>query len=128
MTDPDAALAAIKAAGDDFQSLYEAIKKAEFLEASPGDYRQAYRAAKSKLKKIHLAAKKKAEEDAKKGIVTKVSSSAKRRQGRVVFVAPFSPSLSLFLAHADAPPRALSSGTTPKRSTTTTTTTRRTTT
>merc|ERR1712224_1050590 len=39
MGDPDTALAAIKAAGDDFQSLYEAMKKAE--------------------------------EDAKKGIVTK---------------------------------------------------------
>jgi len=71
MTDPDTALAAIKAAGDDFQSLYEAIKKAEFLDATPGDSRQAYRAAKSKLKKILLAQKKKAEEDAKKGIVTK---------------------------------------------------------
>ena len=74
VADPDTALAAIKAAGDDFQSLYEAIKKAEFLDATPGDHRQAYRAAKSKLKKIHLAAKKKAEEDAKKGIVTKVSA------------------------------------------------------
>ena len=74
MGDPDTALAAIKAAGDDFQSLYEAIKKAEFLDATPGDHRQAYRAAKSKLKKIHLAAKKKAEEDAKKGIVAKVSA------------------------------------------------------
>merc|ERR1719155_179032 len=71
MNDLETALAAIRAAGDDFQSLYEAIKKAEFLDATPGDHRQAYRAAKSKLKKIHLAAKKKAEEDAKKGIVTK---------------------------------------------------------
>lgn len=72
MNDPETALAAIRAAGDDFQSLLEAIKKADFLDAMPGDHRQAYRAAKTKLKKIHLAAKKKAEEDAKKGIVTKV--------------------------------------------------------
>merc|ERR1712078_94841 len=71
MTDPDTALAAIKAAGDDFQSLYEAIKKADFLDKTPGDYRQQLRAAKTKLKKIHLEAKKKAEEDAKKGIVQK---------------------------------------------------------
>ena len=35
VADPDTALAAIKAAGDDFQSLYEAIKKAEFLDATP---------------------------------------------------------------------------------------------
>jgi len=71
MTDPDTALAAIKAAGDDFQSLYEAIKKADFLDKTPGDYRQQLRAAKTKLKKIHLEAKKKAEEDAKKGITKK---------------------------------------------------------
>merc|ERR1711977_755731 len=71
MMDPETALSAIKAAGDDFQSLYEAIKKAEFLASTPGDYRQQLRAAKAKLKKIHLEAKKKAEEDAKKGIVQK---------------------------------------------------------
>merc|ERR1712224_1143330 len=69
MTDPDTALAAIRAAGDDFQSLYEAIKNAAFLDATPGDHRQQLRAAKAKLKKIHLEAKKKAEEVAKKKFV-----------------------------------------------------------
>ena len=43
MMDPETALSAIKAAGDDFQSLYEAIKKAEFLASTPGDYRQQLR-------------------------------------------------------------------------------------
>ena len=43
MMDPETALSAINAAGDDFQSLYEAIKKAEFLNATPGDYRQQLR-------------------------------------------------------------------------------------
>ncbi len=32
ITDPDTALAAIRAAGDDFQSLYEAIKNGEMRE------------------------------------------------------------------------------------------------
>merc|ERR1712144_60158 len=59
MTDPDTALAAIKAAGDDFQSLYEAIKKADFLDKTPGDYRQQLRAAKTRLKAMPGGATKK---------------------------------------------------------------------
>ena len=50
MTDPDTALAAIKAAGDDFQSLYEAIKKADFLDKTPGDYRQQLRGKRAREK------------------------------------------------------------------------------
>ena len=43
--DPEVVLAAIKAAGDDFQALYKAIKGAEFLDAMPGDHRQQLRGA-----------------------------------------------------------------------------------
>ena len=43
--DPEASLAAIRAAGDDFEVLARCVKKAEWLEDTPGNHRQQYRGA-----------------------------------------------------------------------------------
>merc|ERR1719248_344403 len=67
--DPGAALAAIRAAGDDFEVLARCVKEAEWLEEVPGNHRQQYRAAKANLREIYKGLKKQAEEDKAKGIV-----------------------------------------------------------
>merc|ERR1719248_394781 len=69
MKDPEASLAAIRAAGDDFEVLARCVKEAEWLESTPGNHRQQYRAAKANLREIYRSLKKQAEEDKAKGIV-----------------------------------------------------------
>ncbi|CAL5220970.1 g3077 [Coccomyxa viridis] len=63
--DVQAALAGIEAAGNDTETLAEAIENVAFLENTPGEPRQKLRAARTKLKNIHKEAKaKKAAEEA----------------------------------------------------------------
>lgn len=46
------AIASLHAAGDDTEALMEAVQKASFLDAIPGDDRQKLRAARTKLRKL----------------------------------------------------------------------------
>ena len=67
--DPEQTLQAIRACGDDFESLAKTIKEAEWLAETPGEYRQQWRASKTKLRSIYQDLVKQAEEDKKNGIV-----------------------------------------------------------
>ncbi len=44
-TDPEAAVAACHAAGDDVEALGQAVQAASWLESKPGDHRQKFRGA-----------------------------------------------------------------------------------